>query len=135
MPVALSFLAGVSVMMKAFRYFTMVLAVIIMVGEIYRSIGDGRHIMFVLDDIFLGLAMFFSALWFTKDTAPKRAFFAASWGAAAGGMYGSFFGKLLSTAPINSGNFSPAFLTTIIGVIFAITILGIILAIRLPYKD
>ena len=74
----------------------MALALLIMAGEIYRSIGDGRHIMFVLDDVFLGLAMFISALLFTKDTLPKRAFFAASWGAAAGGVYGSFFSKLLS---------------------------------------
>lgn len=119
--------------MKAFRYFTMGLAILIMAGEVYRSIGDGRHIMFVVDDVFLGLAMFFSALWFTKDTAPKRAFFAASWGAAAGGMYGSFFGKLLSENPINSGNLNSTFLTAIIGVFFAISILGIILSIRLPY--
>ena len=83
-------------MMKTFRHFTMALAVLIMVGEVYRSIGDGRHVMFVLDDVFLGLAMFFSALFFTKDTLPKRAFFAASWGAAAGGVYGSFFSKLLA---------------------------------------
>ena len=83
-------------MMKTFRHFTMALAVLIMVGEVYRSIGDGRHVMFVLDDVFLGLAMFFSALFFTKDTLPKRAFFAASWGAAAGGVYGSC---LLYTSP------------------------------------
>lgn len=122
-------------MMKAFRYFSMALAVLIMVGEVYRSVGDGRHIMFVLDDVFLGLAMFFSALWFTKDTLPKRAFFAASWGAAAGGVYGSFFGKLLSDGPINSGNLNATFLTAFLGVFFAISILGVILAIRLPYKD
>lgn len=113
----------------------MALAVLIMVGEVYRSIGDGRHIMFVLDDVFLGLAMFFSALWFTKDTLPKRAFFAASWGAAAGGVYGSFFSKFLAEDAINSGNLNPTFLTAFLGVFFLISILGVILAIRLPYKD
>ena len=121
--------------MKAFRYFSMALAVLIMVGEVYRSVGDGRHLMFVLDDIFLGLAMFLSALWFTKDTAPKRAFFAASWGAAAGGLYGSFFYKLLSEGPINSGNLNASFLTVFLGVFFVISILGVILAIRLPYGN
>lgn len=121
--------------MKAFRYFSMGLAILIMVGEVYRSIGDGRHIMFVLDDIFLGIAMFFSALWFTKDTLPKRAFFAASWGAAAGGVYGSFFSKLLGDEAINSGNLNPTFLTAFLGVFFLISILGAFLAIRLPYKD
>ena len=122
-------------MMKAFRYFSMVLAVIIMVGEVYRSLGDGRHVIFVLDDIFLGLAMLISALYFTKDTHARRAFFAASWGAAAGGVYGSFFSKLLSEGPINSGNLNATFLTAFLGVFFAISILGVILAIRLPYGD
>jgi len=121
--------------MKTFRHFTMALAVLIMVGEVYRSVGDGRPVMFVLDDVFLGLAMFFSALFFTKDTLPKRAFFAASWGAAAGGVYGSFFSKLLADNPINSGNLDPTFLTSFLGVFFAISVLGVILAIRLPYGD
>lgn len=121
--------------MKTFRHFTMLLALLIMFGEVYRSIGDGRHIMFVLDDVFLGLAMFFSALMFTEDTRPKRAFFAAAWGAAAGGVYGSFFSKLLAPEAINSGNLNPTFLTAFLGVFFAISILGVILAIRLPYKD
>ena len=106
-----------------------------MLGEFYRSVGDGRHIMFVLDDTFLGLALILSALWFTKDTPPRRAFFAASWGAAVGGIYGSFFSKLLAEHPINSGNLNPTFLTAILGALFVISILGTILAIRLPYKD
>lgn len=121
--------------MKAFRYFTIALGLFNMLGEFYRSVGDGRHIMFVLDDTFLGLALIFSALWFTKDTPPKRAFFAASWGAAAGGVYGSFFYKLLSDVPINSGNLNASFLTAFLGVLLAISILGVILAIRLPYGD
>jgi len=121
--------------MKAFRYFTMALGLINMLGEFYRSVGDGRHILFVLDDTFLGLALILSALWFTEDTPPKRAFFAASWGAAVGGIYGSFFSKLLSETPINSGNLNPDFLRGILGVLFAVSILSLILAIRLPYGD
>lgn len=121
--------------MKAFRYFTIFLAIVLMAGEIYRSVGDGRHIMFVIDDVFLGMAMLISAALFTEDTPGKRAFFAASWGAAVGGVYGSFFSKLLADGPINSGNLDASFLTTILGVIFAITIIGTFLAIRLPYKD
>ena len=121
--------------MKTFRYFTIALGLINMLGEFYRSIGDGRHILFVLDDTFLGLALILSALWFTEDTPPKRAFFAASWGAAVGGIYGSFFSKLLSETPINSGNLNPDFLRGILGVLFAVSILSLILAIRLPYGD
>jgi len=121
--------------MKALRYFTIALGLINMLGEFYRSVGDGRHIMFVLDDTFLGLALIISALWFTKDTPPRRAFFAASWGAAVGGIYGSFFSKLLAEDPINSGNLNPTFLTGILGFLFVISIICVILAIRLPYGD
>lgn len=121
--------------MKTFRYFSIALGLLNMLGEFYRSAGDGRHIMFVLDDTFLGLALIISALYFTKDTPPRRAFFAASWGAAAGGVYGSFFSKLLAEEPINSGNLNPTFLTVFLGVFFSITIIGVILAIRLPFKD
>lgn len=122
-------------MMKTFRYFSIILGLLNMLGEFYRSVGDGRHIIFVLDDTFLGLALIFSALWFTKDTSPRRAFFAASWGAAAGGVYGSFFSKLLAEGPINSGNLNANFLTTFLGVFFVISVLGVILAIRLPYGE
>ena len=121
--------------MKALRYFTIALGLLNMLGEFYRSVGDGRHIMFVLDDTFLGLALIISALLFTKDTPPRRAFFAASWGAAVGGIYGSFFSKLLAEEPINSGNLNPNFLTGVLGVLFVISILAVILAIRLPYGD
>ena len=120
--------------MKAFRHFSILLGTLNAAGELYRSAGDGRHIMFVLDDVFLGLALVISALLFTRDTPPRRAFFAASWGAAAGGVYGSFFSKLLSEEPINSGNLDPVFLTSFLGVLFAISLLGVFLAIRLPYK-
>ena len=122
-------------MMKIFRHFTILLGTLNAVGELYRSAGDGRHIMFVLDDVLLGSALVISALLFTKDTPPRRAFFAASWGAAAGGVYGSFFSKLLSEEPINSGNLDPAFLTSFLGVLFAISLLGVFLAIRLPYGE
>ena len=122
-------------MMKIFRHFTIFLGLLIAAGEFYRSVGDGRHIMFVLDDVFLGAALVISALLFTRDTRPKRAFFAAAWGAAVGGVYGSFFSKLLSEEPINSGNLDPAFLTSFLGVFFVISLLGVFLAIRLPYGD
>ncbi len=121
--------------MKKFRYFTIALGLLNMLGEFYRSVGDGRHIMFVLDDTFLGLALIVSALFFTKDTPPRRAFFAASWGAATGGVYGSFFSKLLAQDTINSGNLNPNFLTAFLGIFFVISIVGVICAICLPFKD
>ena len=40
--------------MITFRYITIALALLIMVGEVYRSWGDGRNIVWVLDDFFVG---------------------------------------------------------------------------------
>jgi len=55
---------------------------------------------------------------------------------AAGMLYGSFFGKLLSDGPINSGNFDPGLLTGMLGVCFFASLLGIYLAITMRYdKD
>lgn len=77
--------------MKIFRYISIFLAVLLMAGEVFRSWGDGRHIMFILDDFFAGIFMIFAALRFTTDTPARRATFAAAWGVAVGMLYGSFF--------------------------------------------
>jgi len=120
--------------MKTFRYLSIFLALLTMVGEVYRSIGDGRHFMFVWDDILSGAFMIVAALLFTKDTPVRRAAFAGAWGVAVGMLYGSFFSKLLSDVPINSGNLNPDFLIIFIGISFAISIFALITAIFLPYK-
>lgn len=120
--------------MKKFRNISIFLAVLLMAGEVFRSWGDGRHIMFILDDFFAGIFMIFAALRFTSDTPARRATFAAAWGVAAGMLYGSFFGKLLADAPINSGNFDPGLLTGLIGACFFASLVGIYLAITLPYS-
>lgn len=121
--------------MKTFRYISIFLAVLLMAGEVFRSWGDGRHIMFILDDFFVGIFMIFAALRFTSDTPSRRATFAAAWGVAAGMLYGSFFGKLLADGPINSGNFDPGLLTGLIGICFAVSLLGLYLAITMRYGD
>lgn len=119
--------------MKMFRKLSIVLALLLMAGETFRSYGDGRHIMFILDDFFAGIFMIWAALKFTRDEPARRAAFAAAWGVAAGMLYGSFFGKLLADAPINSGNFDPNLLTGLIGIAFFGSLLGLYLAIKFPY--
>ena len=111
----------------------MFLAIFLMVCEVWRSWGDGRHIMFILDDFFAGLFMLYAAARFTQDTPARRAMFASAWGVAVGMLYGSFFGKLLAEGPINSGNWGADILTGAIGVAFVLSIFGLILAIKMPY--
>lgn len=119
--------------MKIFRYISIFLALVLIGGEMWRSYGDGRHIMFKLDDVFAGAFMIYAALNFTSDTPARRAIFAAAWGAAAGMLYGSFFGKLLGGYPINSGNWNAGFLTLAVGVAFVGSLIGLVLAIKMPY--
>ncbi len=119
--------------MKTFRTISIVLAVLLMAGEVFRSWGDGRHIMFILDDFFAGIFMIFAALRFTSDTPVRRATFAAAWGVAVGMLYGSFFTKLLSGGSYNSGNFDPGLLTTLLGICFAASLVGLYLAITMRY--
>lgn len=121
--------------MKTFRRISMCLAILLMAGEVWRSWGDGRHIMFILDDFFAGFFMLFAALRFTKDTPARRATFAAAWGVAVGMLYGSFFGKLLADGPINSGNWDAGILTFAIGVAFVLSLIGLVLSIKMPFKD
>ena len=70
--------------MKIFIRISIGLALLIMCGEIYRSWGDGRNIIWVLDDVLAGLYMMVAAAMFRRDTPALRALFASSWGVAVG---------------------------------------------------
>ncbi len=120
--------------MKFFRIMTIVLASINILGEIYRSWGDGRHIIWKLDDVFSGVLLITAAILFTKDTPARRAFFAAAWGVGLGMIYSSFFASFLEGSNFNSGNLNWQFLLGVKAFIFGLCIVAVIAAIRLPYK-
>jgi len=120
--------------MKAFRYFTIIISVINIIGELYRSWGDGRNIIWVMDDVLAGLFLIITALWFSQDTKPRRGAFAAAWGVGLGMIYVSFFASLLDGDQFNSGNLNWQFLLLVKAFIFLLCILGVYAAIFLPYK-
>lgn len=60
--------------MQKLRIIAIILAVAVMLGEIYRSWGDGRNIIWILDDILGGFYMMFAAIFYARDTAERRAF-------------------------------------------------------------
>lgn len=122
--------------MKKFRALMIVLALAVMVGEVVRSWGDGRNIIWVLDDILAGLYMLAAAIAFKADTPALRAFFASAFGIAVGMLYMSFFSSFLEPASTNSGNFNLNFLITVKGILFVASILGLAASILMPYaKD
>jgi hypothetical protein len=65
---------------KALRALAVILAVSLMLGEIYRSWGAGRPAYAVLDDQIMGALLLVGA-WLTRHPRPSRmAFFAGAWG-------------------------------------------------------
>ena len=120
--------------MKTFIKITIFLATINIFGEIYRSWGDGRNIVWILDDVLAGLLLIVAAIMFTKDTLTRRALFAAAWGVSLGMIYMSFFSSLLNGSEFNSGNLDWQFLLVVKAFIFLLCIFGVFAAVRLPFK-
>jgi len=120
--------------MKAFRYITIFLALINVIGELFRSWGDGRNIVWVLDDVLASGFLITAALLFTRDTKARRAGFAAAWGVSLGMIYMSFFSSLLGGASFNAGNLDWQFLLAVKAFIFLLCIFGVYAAIFWPYE-
>ncbi|MEQ9317082.1 MAG: hypothetical protein RLN72_14605 [Henriciella sp.] len=121
-------------MLKLLRIWAILLALSLMVGELWRSWGAGRPLAFVLDDQIMGAMLIASAILLSKDTTRRRAFFAAAWGVNAGMLYGSFFGKVFAPEDTNAGNWDLGILTLLVGIAFASSITGMILSITTPRK-
>lgn len=117
--------------MRILRMISAIGAVLLMVGEAYRSWGVGRPWPFVIDDMLAGALMLWAAYMTRQPTARGRRFLAAAWGVAAGMLYGSFFGKLVDPGSSTPGNFSIGFLTAIVGFAFFVSIAGLIASITL----
>lgn len=96
-----------------------------MIGELIRSWGVGRPIMFILDDFFWGGLLLAGAIVMAQPTRVRWGIFVAGWASCAGMMYGSFFGKVFDPASANSGNLDLGFLTTIIGIGFVVSLIGL----------
>ncbi|PKQ05262.1 MAG: hypothetical protein CVT72_10120 [Alphaproteobacteria bacterium HGW-Alphaproteobacteria-11] len=118
------------------RYLAIFLGLLLMGGELFRSWGMGRPLMFVLDDFFIGIPLVVTALLMAKDNFARRAAFAGAWGATAGMLYPSFFGKLIApTAEAAATTNIPFdFLTVIIGVIFALSLAGLVASVVLKQR-
>ena len=120
--------------MLILRIIAVIQALSLILGETYRSWGAGRHWLFVVDDYWISGLLLAGAVLVKSDTMKTRALFAAGWGANAGMLYGSFFGKLIEPSSSNPGNFGMELLTFLLGLAFATSVLGMITSILLPAK-
>lgn len=120
--------------MKILRIWAVLLALSLMIGELWRSWGAGREFVFVVDDQIMGALLIVSAYLLKQETARRRAFFSAAWAFNVGMLYGSFFGKIVNPENTNSGNWDLGLLTGLIGLAFVSAIIGMIASILLPYR-
>ncbi|MDB5472459.1 MAG: hypothetical protein JWR84_4019 [Caulobacter sp.] len=120
--------------MPFLRLIAVIQALSLILGETWRSWGAGRPLVFVVDDYLIGGLLLLGAWFMRTDSLRNRALFAAGWGANAGMIYGSFFGKLIDPASSNPGNFDMGPLTGLLGLAFFVSVAGMIAAIILPQK-
>ena len=114
------------------RMLAVLLALSLMIGEVWRSWGVGRPVMFVMDDQLMGGFLIVAAWAMTKETVRNRIAFAAAWGVNAGMLYGSFFGKVFAPEEAQAGNWDLGVLTWLIGLAFVVSLIGLWLSISLP---
>ncbi|MDO9224179.1 MAG: hypothetical protein Q7U20_10775 [Caulobacter sp.] len=118
--------------MLILRIIAVIQALSLIIGETWRSWGAGRHWLFVVDDYWISALLLLGAWAMKTDGIRSRALFAAGWGANAGMLYGSFFGKLIEPASSNPGNFDIGVLTWLIGLAWAVSVIGVIASVMLP---
>tara|TARA_R110000824_G_scaffold390760_4_gene587624 strand:+ start:44075 stop:44449 length:375 start_codon:yes stop_codon:yes gene_type:complete len=118
--------------MFAWRIVAVLLGSTLMIGELIRSWGMERPLVFVLDDFCIGIPLVVTAWLMSKDTKSRRAAFAGAWGATAGMLYPSFFGKLVEQdAGAAATNIPFHTLTAIIGLLFALSLAGLVASVAL----
>lgn len=121
--------------MKALRIVAVLLALSLMIGELWRSWGVGRPVIFVLDDQLMG-GFLTGAAWAVGDqTIRTRTAFSAAWGVVTGMLYGSFFGKVFEPATAQAGNWDLGVLTWLIGVAFLTSLIGLWFSMTLPRPE
>ncbi|MDO8420627.1 MAG: hypothetical protein Q7S99_00540 [Parvibaculum sp.] len=118
--------------MLFWRVTAILLGSTLMIGELFRSWGQQRPLVFVLDDFCIGIPLVATALLMAKDTKPRRAAFAGAWGATAGMLYPSFFGKLVEQDAVGAATNIPFHtLTAIIGFLFVLSLAGLVASVVL----
>jgi hypothetical protein len=118
--------------MLILRIIAVIQALGLIIGETYRSWGAGRHWLFVVDDYWISALLLLGAWLVGKPDIRTRALFATGWGANAGMLYGSFFGKLIDPSSSNAGNFGMGLLTGLIGLAFVTAVIGMFASTLLP---
>jgi hypothetical protein len=112
--------------MNAVRILAILLGLSLMIGEAWRSWGAGRPVYAWMDDMIMGGALILAAVFYKAGSRSRLALLAAGWGANAGMLYGSFFGKVFSPAEATPGNWDLGILTWLVGAAFITSLIGLV---------
>ena len=121
--------------MQFWRTIAIVLGSFLMCGEMIRSWGQGRNLLFVVDDFLIGIPLVITGLLMSKRTLARHCAFSAAFAATAGMLYPSFFGKLVEPSAPVSSNINAGLLTTLIGIAFFLSLLGAFCSIYLASRS
>ncbi len=116
--------------MMFWRVWAALLGSSLMIGETVRSWGQARNLLFVLDDFVIGVPLVVTAVLMANPTPARQCAFSASFAAAAGMLYGSFFGKLVDMSKSAASNIEIHLLTALIGLAFASSLVGLFASVR-----
>jgi hypothetical protein len=116
------------------RIVAVTLGLALMAGETIRSCGQGRNLLFVLDDFAIGIPLVVTAIMVGRPSPGRCCAFSAAWAATAGALYGSFFSKVVDPASPMHSNIAVGLLTTLIGVAFAVSIAGTVASVALSRR-
>jgi hypothetical protein len=117
--------------MMFWRIWAALLGSSLMIGETIRSWGQGRNLLFVLDDFCIGVPLVVTAILMANPTPARWCAFSASYAATAGMLYGSFFGKLIDLSNPVATNIEIRLLTALIGLAFVSSLVGLIASVRM----
>lgn len=116
--------------MMFWRIWAALLGSSLMIGETIRSWGQGRNLLFVLDDFLIGVPLLVTAILMANPTPVRWCAFSASFAATAGMLYGSFFGKLVDLSRSAASNIEIHLLTALIGLAFVSSLVGLFASLR-----
>lgn len=110
--------------LRIWRVVAIALGASLMLGESARSWGQGRNPLFFLDDFFIGVPLVVSGVLMARPTVARLCALCASFAAAAGLLYSSFFAKVAEPSAPMESNIGPGVLTALIGGAFVVALLG-----------
>src|SRR5262245_11312299 len=115
---------------RFWRIWAAVLGASLMIGETIRSWGQGRNLLFVLDDFVIGIPLVLTAFLMARPSPARRCAFSA-FAATAGMLYPSFFGKLVDLSQPASSNVEIGLLTGLIGAALLSSLVGLVASVYL----